>query len=717
MDSRLPALPEHAYTPWYGQVAYRVPAAESAGHESTSHQRRSSAPKDTMSGPTGLLTPPQSVDYGRQDVAGQSLAARAVAAANGNGVAPSASEKKSVPFYPDKERLQSGWKFPLVNKDTNVGLNLSTVAAGVNSGGQSSIVSPPLSAVHSSFPSMNSINGFDPSSQQALSADQSAYQPPQSVEMQVRKSRIQAWLDSPELKENSPSEREWSTLPSRWSDGEEDPDATSGENVTFAPLAGAASGTRSQQQRGSQPMLQPLDLSALRPANPATTMMQRSLSAPLKHQYDNFNEVGGVRVSGKSITPLRLSRKRCLEASDADDEQAARDGQSSPSRRLNAGADKPRSPLKSTAALPTVAPSKKQTRKKGKSSKRSGSVGCICEAGDDGEPMVQCDKCSTWFHLECLELDDETLPSEWFCFRCTGGPLPVAVQRALNKANRRTSVADVQSTERAQDAPCTPARSQELRREPTFSHSSTPRVDYKRHFQDSSLALAPSAILSTPRRLSTEFVRGHAHNQSLSRQYAPVTPRLGYDGSASTVTTGSDSQASLNTSSSASSLLSTPSTQNYFASLFGSTPAQSHGPASAIASAQYLTYSPRSPTVGTVGAAGSHGRKPSFRHMRMASLNTTGQFRWDDFSLPLGSDAPGASAGLKTNAATASNWGLYQGDMLVPSTPPMIPGTLQEDFMSATLGPDEIARQRFLELNSTPARHDDPHRFPTFNWS
>lgn len=55
-------------------------------------------------------------------------------------------------------------------------------------------------------------------------------------------------------------------------------------------------------------------------------------------------------------------------------------------------------------------------------------VVCICNGRDDGRDLVQCDDCKTWFHLECIGINDVSeLGSEddpWYCTNCLGVPPP-----------------------------------------------------------------------------------------------------------------------------------------------------------------------------------------------------------------------------------------------------------------------------------------------------
>jgi hypothetical protein len=56
---------------------------------------------------------------------------------------------------------------------------------------------------------------------------------------------------------------------------------------------------------------------------------------------------------------------------------------------------------------------------------RDAVTNCICAGRNDGDdeesgPMVQCDKCESWLHLDCIGLDEENLEEEYFCPRCKG---------------------------------------------------------------------------------------------------------------------------------------------------------------------------------------------------------------------------------------------------------------------------------------------------------
>ena len=42
-------------------------------------------------------------------------------------------------------------------------------------------------------------------------------------------------------------------------------------------------------------------------------------------------------------------------------------------------------------------------------------VYCTCRGIDTGKQMVGCDKCSKWFHIECV---GDVSSEQWFCVNC-----------------------------------------------------------------------------------------------------------------------------------------------------------------------------------------------------------------------------------------------------------------------------------------------------------
>ncbi|KAF2119970.1 hypothetical protein BDV96DRAFT_486116 [Lophiotrema nucula] len=60
-----------------------------------------------------------------------------------------------------------------------------------------------------------------------------------------------------------------------------------------------------------------------------------------------------------------------------------------------------------------------------RSSLSGDSTRCICNSGNDGQPMVQCESCTKWLHMACVGLNTQNLPPVYVCVFCTG-QTPVA---------------------------------------------------------------------------------------------------------------------------------------------------------------------------------------------------------------------------------------------------------------------------------------------------
>lgn len=189
----------------------------------------------------------------------------------------------------------------------------------------------------------------------------------EAVVVDERMGLVRSWLDSPELVEEE-SRETWSTIPTEW-------DAD----------------------------LDPFD------------------KAPLEQvvQYAEVEmEQEEIRVGGKSVRVLLRTKRKVQE----DDEAERKDDEEEVVENDD------------VSALSDIAPPKKyklqrsNSHKKGKSRETivtTEEVDCVCDRGDDGKPMARCEDCITWFHLECLGIPSlKQLPKEWFCYRCTGEPIP-----------------------------------------------------------------------------------------------------------------------------------------------------------------------------------------------------------------------------------------------------------------------------------------------------
>ncbi|KAF1954758.1 hypothetical protein CC80DRAFT_416581 [Byssothecium circinans] len=60
-----------------------------------------------------------------------------------------------------------------------------------------------------------------------------------------------------------------------------------------------------------------------------------------------------------------------------------------------------------------------------RSSLSGDSTRCVCNGGDDGRSMVQCESCNKWLHMGCVGLNQGNLPPVYVCVFCTG-QTPVA---------------------------------------------------------------------------------------------------------------------------------------------------------------------------------------------------------------------------------------------------------------------------------------------------
>lgn len=145
------------------------------------------------------------------------------------------------------------------------------------------------------------------------------------------------------------------------------------------------------------------------------------------------------------------------------------------------------SPTKATAKAPSASASSAPTKKSSKApivtppkveetvesemdvDKDSDEVACICKGPDDGRPMIQCDNCHSWLHVDCVTREEERnrLPDKWYCWKCPVGTAPdrvstnvqpvlVASTPEYSKNIRRETAADIpvyQASDKQQASP------------------------------------------------------------------------------------------------------------------------------------------------------------------------------------------------------------------------------------------------------------------------
>lgn len=564
------------------------------------------------------------------------------------------------PLYPEKERFQSGWKFP-----SGMGLNLHTASGEQSIGSRqlsaSTASSSPSSGIQSSFPSMHSLNASivnvmkgneTPNGVAARSPLARSPVDAASQDMSRRQSRIQAWLDSPDLQDRDDTgASSWSSLPDR-----SDTDSASAPPLT-ASSAGFSISPASIMSRT------------------ASEIQMSSASA-----VEEYEEVEVMRASGKSIRPLKVSKKRRML--DGDELEDGSNGPLSSKDRdaIKAGLGMPFQAA-SRQATPTpdgTSPGKRNRvsredeseaskGRRGRRTKKKGSNICSCGTGDDGEAMILCDDCTCWFHLHCVGVDEDEIPERWSCTPCLTSAT-AQTNGALEAYPSPTSPLNNQLA----PSPAilqTPKRPG-LTREPTFSKTATPKLDSARHFDDAPLVAAssvrPVAIPSTPQSNAASFTSGHIQNASLSRAYAPVTPRVGFSGQTSA-----------------------PGT-NY----------------------QWDTYSPHTPS-----NAIAHSRRLSRQHLATPSSNWSHVTQWED----LPSSAPRRAA---DDSGRTKQWEQFYNAPPpasinpIPMTPPLAshPGFSAAESFLPPFEQEASVSQRFLAIHSTPSSWTDTSRFANNAW-
>ncbi|KAJ4485381.1 hypothetical protein J3R30DRAFT_3439093 [Lentinula aciculospora] len=141
---------------------------------------------------------------------------------------------------------------------------------------------------------------------------------------------------------------------------------------------------------------------------------------------------------------------------------------------------------------------------------------CVCHGVDDGRDLVQCDYCKTWYHLDCIGIDDisELGPPEdqWFCYRCeSASDSPPSIEAVVSIPDTEPIFAPTDETPRRQ------ADNQ-------FFHPPVPESPTQ------SWSLSGPHIPKTPTRgfaTNSEFGSGFSSSSSHfpSSRHGPVTPR------------------------------------------------------------------------------------------------------------------------------------------------------------------------------------------------
>jgi len=313
--------------------------------------------------------------------------------------------KTSAPYYPEKAQLQTSWKFPLT---TSPG---SGIGLGVSSNSETSPSVTPMTSPTAS-------NQYSQSSTNVESA-LPGMQVPRS-EAEIRAASIQAWLDSPdEDTSDDPMDQDipLHAVPSL------------AANLSVVPSDIMMSGRFNSNSSLDLAIHLTMDKVKRVSDKPELGETVKTLSMSYDDEEGQPDVAGGFRVSGKSVKPLEVTRKRLEGADDAADQSRL----GSPLPSASSRASSPRkaarelspvkvqsSPAKSSTG--TGVP-KKERISNSRAELKNGkfSLGCGCGPKDDRKTMVQCDGCEDWYHLHCLglrsnaqELTDDT----WYCSTC-----------------------------------------------------------------------------------------------------------------------------------------------------------------------------------------------------------------------------------------------------------------------------------------------------------
>ncbi|KAJ2803207.1 hypothetical protein H4R20_002984 [Coemansia guatemalensis] len=159
--------------------------------------------------------------------------------------------------------------------------------------------------------------------------------------------------------------------------------------------------------------------------------------------------------------------------------------------------------------------------------------------------MVQCDNCLMWLHIECVELDEDNLPEEYFCPRCSAdfdddrsrGRLSADVPSTPRRRVRRGSGSSVMSPESHRlatllaDVPNNDGS--ETEEEPMslrISGGGARRAMARRGGQRAGRSRADGAEMSSEDTMSisdvAEVTRFHRQGSSQRKCRSPVAPRM-----------------------------------------------------------------------------------------------------------------------------------------------------------------------------------------------
>ncbi|KAI8326218.1 hypothetical protein GQ54DRAFT_107293 [Martensiomyces pterosporus] len=242
-------------------------------------------------------------------------------------------------------------------------------------------------------------------------------------------------------------------------------------------------------------------------------------------------------------------------------------------------------------------------------------IHCVCGPRHDrpvGErddlPMVQCDNCLLWLHIECVGIDEDNLPEEYFCPRCEeaidghhgSGNVPAMQSTPKRKVGLGSTASSIMSPESHRLATLlagVPDDGSETEDEPmnlkVRSQTRTARAP-----RGSAAAAAGHGGVSSEDTMSisdvSEVTRFHRQGSSAKKLRTPAIPRMAQsENNVSPMPTpsrrrrvragSSSNQQTVHTDALSSDFLGLPLPESIFTEKPGLAPAVSHGHAAGLA--------------------------------------------------------------------------------------------------------------------------------------
>ncbi|KAJ1805273.1 hypothetical protein LPJ75_005358, partial [Coemansia sp. RSA 2598] len=144
----------------------------------------------------------------------------------------------------------------------------------------------------------------------------------------------------------------------------------------------------------------------------------------------------------------------------------------------------------------------------------------------DDLPMIQCDNCLMWLHIECVGIDENDLPDEFFCHRCDRGssaehPAPSTPKRRTALVRDARGIMSPESHRLAELLVGVPDRSSDTEEEPMNLRVKAIRSQSYCRGAD---ALSSEDTMSISD--AAEVVRFHRQGSATKRSLSPVAPRM-----------------------------------------------------------------------------------------------------------------------------------------------------------------------------------------------